>query len=119
MTFVVDCLVFQHYHSGKMEPTATIREPVLRELVQASAVVGATVTGQDKGFSVSVRLGNGERTLATTRGAIRLFASLDTAGSFIRDVGLPRFDVDMTHHDPGRLRKARPDRAEALRQTRT
>ena len=37
----------------------------------------------------------------------------------IRDVGLPRFNVDMTGHEPGRLRKARPDRAEALRQTRT
>ena len=102
-----------------MEPTPTIKEPVLRELVQASAVVGATVTGQEKGFSVSVRFGSGERTLATTRGGIRLFASLDTAGAFIRGVGLPRFDVDMTGHEPGRLRKARPDRAEALRNTRT
>jgi len=101
-----------------MEPT-TINEPVLRELVQAAAVVGATATGQEKGFSVCVHLGKGERTLATTRGVVRVFASLDTLGAFIRDVGLPKFNVDMTGHEPGRLRKARPDRAEALRHTRT
>lgn len=103
----------------KMEQTTTIKEPVLRELVQAAAVTRATVTGQEKGFSLIVHCGNGERTLATTRGAVRLFASLDTAGAFARDVGLPRFDVDMSGHEPGRLRKARPDRAEALRHTRT
>jgi hypothetical protein len=102
-----------------MEPIATIKEPVLRELVQASAVTRATATGQDKGFSVIVRCGNGEKTLATTRGSVRLFASLDTAGAFFRDVGLPQFEVDMSGHEPGRLRKARPDRAEALRHTRT
>lgn len=102
-----------------MELTSTIKEPVLRELIHASTDVAATVTGQEKGFSVSVRFPNGERTLATTRGTIRLFASLDTAGAFIRDIGLPRFDVDMSGHEPGRLRKPRPDRAEALRRTRT
>jgi len=99
--------------------TTTIKEPVLRELVQAEAKVGATVAGQERGFSVLVRLGHGEKVLVTTRGAVRLFASLDTAGAFIRDVGIPRFDVDMSGHEPGRLRKPRPDRAEALRHTRT
>ncbi len=104
-----------------MEPctTATIKEPVLRELVQVNAPVAATVTGQERGFALLVRLGNGEKTLVTTRGSVRLFASLDTAGAFVRDLGIPRFDVDMSSHEPGRLRKARPDRAEALRRTRT
>jgi hypothetical protein len=101
------------------ELAATIREPVLRELIQTSAVSNATVKGQDKGFAICVRFGNGERTLATSRGTVRLFASLDTAGAFIRGMGLPHFDVDMSRHQPGRLRKARPDRAEALRRTRT
>jgi hypothetical protein len=98
---------------------AMIKEPVLRELVQADRSIAATVTGQERGFAVLVRLGTAEKLLATTRGAIRLFASLDTAGAFVRDLGLPHFDVDMTSHEPGRLRKPRPDRAEALRGTRT
>lgn len=66
-----------------------------------------------------VQVGDLTKALATSKGSIRLFASLDTAGAFVRDLGLPRFDVDMTGHQPGRLRKPRPDRAEALRHTRT
>jgi hypothetical protein len=102
-----------------VDSSTSIREPVLRELVQAAAQVNATVMGQEKGFAIVVRLGNMEKTLATSRGSVRLFASLDTAGTFVRDVGIPHFEVDMTKHQPGRLRNARPDRAEALRLTRT
>jgi hypothetical protein len=102
-----------------VDSSTSIREQVLRELVQAAAQVSATVMGQEKGFAVIVRLGNIEKTLATSRNSVRLFASLDTAGTFIRDLGIPQFEVDMTKHQPGRLRKPRPDRAEALRLTRT
>lgn len=104
-----------------METTAiTIKEPVLRELAEASALAGITVAGHENGFAVVARIGDAsERVLANSRGKIRLFASLDTAGAFVRDVGLPRFQVDMNGYEKGRLRKARPDRAEALRGTRT
>lgn len=102
-----------------MELEGNIREPVLRELVLASSVLKATITGQENGFSIVFRLGDAERVLATTRGTLRLFATLDTAAAFIRHIGIDRFEVDMTRHRPGRLRKPRPDRAEALRQTRT
>jgi len=103
-----------------MEVAGIIKEPLLRELVQALTPVGATVTGQEKGFAVVVKIGNNsKKLLATTRGDIRLFASLDTAGQFIKNVGLSKFEVDMNGYEKGRLRKARPDRAEALRRTRT
>jgi hypothetical protein len=98
---------------------AIIKEPVLRELVQASDTIGASVVGKGSGFAVVVKLGTAERTLVTSRGQIRLFASLDTAGSFVRNVGISRFEVDMSRYEPGRLRGARPDRAAALRLTRT
>jgi hypothetical protein len=97
----------------------TIKEPILRELVQASAQVGAVISGEGNGFAVLVRLGEVERSLATSRGKIRLFASLDTVGAFIQGIGISRFEVDMSRHQPGRLRKARPDRAEAMRLSRT
>lgn len=100
--------------------SGTIKEPVLRELKEASALMGARITGQQKGFAVVFKIGaNGEKVLARQRGGTRLFASLNSAGAFICDLGLPRFDVDMSGHVPGRLRKARPDRAEAMRRTRT
>jgi|SRR5579864_1422233 len=104
-----------------METAATIKEPVLRELAEASALAGATVAGHENGFAIVVKIGvTGEKVLANSRGKVRLFATLDTAGAFVRDIGLPRFEVDMNGYEKGRLRKPRPDRAEALRgRTRT
>jgi hypothetical protein len=102
-----------------MEALQTIKEPVLRELIQASEAVSATVSGRERGFAIVVHLGNSDKLLATSRGVLRLFASLDTACSFVKDLGLERFEVDMSGYLPGRLRSARPDRAEALRHSRT
>jgi hypothetical protein len=102
-----------------MKELATIKEPVLRELLKASAEVQAIAVGEQQGFVLQFRFGSVERALATSRGNLRLFASLDTAGAFIKDVGISSFGVDMTHHLPGRLRSPRPDRAAALRGTRT
>lgn len=102
-----------------MNDPTTIKEPVLRGLVLASTDVQAFAIGGHKGFSLKFRFGNSERELETTRGAVRLFASLNTAGAFIKDIGISCFEVDMTRHEPGRLRRPRPDRAAALRGTRT
>jgi len=66
-----------------------------------------------------VRYGSVEKNLVTSRGEVRLFANLNTAVNFLRQQGLTRFQVDATNYEPGRLRKARPDRAAALRNTRT
>jgi hypothetical protein len=98
----------------------SIREPVLRALIEASRdSVSATVSGRDRGFALVLHIGNSDKTLATSKGAVRLFASLDTASAFVKDLGIERFQVDMTDHQPGRLRSARPDRAEAMRLSRT
>lgn len=96
-----------------------IRETVLRELIQASPELSARIVGKDNALMVLVRLASGEKTLVTTRGAIRLFASLNTAAAFLGDMGLVRFEIDISHYRPGRLRGPRPDRAAALRLTRT
>ena len=104
-----------------MDEPPIIREPIVREFIQSGGDVRATVTGQQCGFSLIFRIGNSstEKALATVRGSIRVFASLDTAGAFVRDLGMSSFEVDMSRHQPGRLRRARPDRAEALKHTRT
>ena len=96
-----------------------ITEPILRQFVEASAEMSARIVGTDNAFMVVVRVGSGEKTVVTTRGNVRLFATLDTAAGFVRDLGLSRFEVDISFYKPGRLRNARPDRAEALRNTRT
>ena len=98
---------------------AGIKETVVRELVQASAEVGARIVGKDNALIILIALPSGEKTLVTTRGAIRRFASLNTAAAFLGDMGLLRFEIDISHYRPGRLRAPRPDRAAALRLTRT
>lgn len=102
-----------------MNEIRTIKEPVLRELIQVTGQVSATIAGEQSGFALTFQIGDAEKTLLTARGSVRKFASLDTAGAYVRDLGIPRFAVDMTGHEPGRLRRPRPDRAEALRHTRT
>jgi len=34
---------------------------------------------------------------------------------YLRGIGIPRFDVDVVDYDPERARRARPDRAQALK----
>lgn len=96
-----------------------IKEPLLRELVRSPLDVRAVVRGATNGFLVVAQVGDQEKVLETARGGARVFASLDTAASFVQEIGLPVFEVDMTGYQPGRLRKARPDRSEALKRTRT
>src|SRR3569832_478673 len=98
--------------------SATIKEASFRELVAAGSIASECVVGQNGGYAVTERCGTAESTLASTRGEFRLF-TLDRASTFLRALGLFRFDVDSTDYEPGRLRKPRPDRAEALRKTRT
>lgn len=97
----------------------TIRETTLRELVEANSIRAATVIGQRGGFIVSVRYGMTERLVASTRGDLRVFPNLTTLAIWLRRIGLSRFDVDTSNFEPGRIRAPRPDRAEALRSTRT
>lgn len=102
-----------------MSEQQTIREPILRQLIEIGSVTQAIVVGQEHGFAVQFQAGRSEKVLTTAKGGVRLFASLDTVSSFVRDLGIERFEVDMTKHKPGRLRPPRPDRAAALRHART
>lgn len=100
-----------------MRPTIT--ETTLRELIKAGSVSSAVLVGQRGGFAVGVSFADSDRFLSTTRGEVRLFANLNTAAHFLSRFGLVKFEVDATEYVPCRLRKARPDRAAALRKTRT
>jgi hypothetical protein len=96
-----------------------ITHPTLKELIASGSVRRTVLIGQRGGFGVVVSYGEVERQLCGARGSVRLFASLDTAVPYLKKLGLSKFEVDAATFEPGRLRKARPDRAEALRHTRT
>lgn len=88
----------------------------LRELVAAGAVKSATILGQKGGYAVLASVGMQQRPLGTKFGDVRMFASTDTAVKALRDVGLSLFTVDVTHHEKGRLRAARPDVTQKAKQ---
>ena len=96
----------------------TIKETTLRELWSTGSACSVGAVGQSGGYAIVIRLEAGDRMLANTRGDIRLF-SLEAAAKFLRDLGLLKFEVDMHGFKPGLLRSARPDRAAALRKTRS
>lgn len=97
---------------------STIREPALRELVAAGSDVRLCLVGRMGGFALEVRRESYQRRLVSARGTLRVFG-LDGAISFLRGIGVGQFEVDASSYEPGRIRKARPDRAQALRGTRT
>lgn len=95
-----------------------MKQQTLRDLVASGAVREATVIGMRGGYAIRVRHASVYQLLASSRGDMRLF-TLDAATKLLRELGIPRFTVDATNFEPGRIRKPRPDRAEALRKTRT
>lgn len=99
--------------------TFEIKEASLKELVAANSINGAVVIGQYRGFGISIRCGDNYKTLMTARGIARLFGSLDSAMAFLRRLGISRFEVDSTEYERALLRSPRPDRAKALKQTKT
>lgn len=107
-----------------LDSLESLTESTLRELCSAGAVRDIVVVGmQQGGYGVRIGYGAGgrqiEKVLGTSRGGVRRFASLDTAGAFVRELGNERFGVDMSEYEPGLVRAPRPDRAAALKKTRT
>ncbi|MEO1988863.1 MAG: hypothetical protein ABGX47_19790 [Martelella sp.] len=95
----------------------TIDHSTLSRLVEAGAVSGAHVVGQPGGWSVLVKYGMAERALAAQRSRqVRVFRRMETLVSYLKDIGIQRFDVDAAEYESaGGKTHSRPDRAEALR----
>jgi hypothetical protein len=96
----------------------TIDHSTLAELVEAGALRAAHVVGQPGGWSLRVEYGAAERALAAQRSRqVRVFRRMEALVSYLKDVGIERFDVDAAdYHAEGGKAHSRPDRAKALRQ---
>ncbi|KPH06961.1 hypothetical protein CO657_31845 (plasmid) [Rhizobium acidisoli] len=94
----------------------TIDHATLSRLVDAGAVEAAHVVGKTGGWSVVIRYGKSERSLAAQRSRqVRVFKRMDTLVSYLKDVGISQFDVDAADYVSETT--SRPDRAAALRRT--
>jgi len=96
----------------------TIDHTTLSRLAEAGAVRSARIIGQKGGWGVLVKYGVTERALATQRShQVRIFRKFETLVSYLRGVGIVRFDVDAVNYDVASLKTSRnrPDRAEAMK----
>lgn len=95
----------------------TIDHGTLSRLVEAGAVRGAHIVGQSGGWAVLVKYGMTERPLAAQRSRqVRLFRKFETLVSYLKEIGIVRFDVDAANYDAATATATRrPDRADALK----
>lgn len=95
----------------------TIDHSTLSQLVEAGVVRGAHIVGQSGGWAVQVQYGLVERSLAAQRTRqVRLFRKFETLVSYLKDIGIARFDVDAANYDThSTTATRRPDRADALK----
>lgn len=75
----------------------------------AEGVLRATqVVGQQGGWRVMVNYGRTEQALATQRGKIRIFPTLEKAVDFLADAGITNFDVDASYNPNNSARTKQP-----------
>ncbi|HUB88422.1 MAG TPA: hypothetical protein VMA74_01690 [Dyella sp.] len=86
-----------------------IKLETLRELVAAGTVKSATILGKSGGYAVLTSVGAQQRPLGTKYGTTRMFSTIDTAVRVMRELGVQRFQLDVTNFEEGRLRAPRPD----------
>jgi hypothetical protein len=96
-------------------PEQTIDHATLVKFIDAGTVRAARVIGRAGGWGIVVSCGRTDHALAAQRGKLRLFSKLDTVVTYLKGIGLHRFDVDAIHYDSRHTRRARPDRAAALK----
>lgn len=97
--------------------TDTIDQKTLAGLIEAGAVRSAHVVGQRGGWGVLFRYGMTERPLATQRGNVRTWANFETLATWLRELGIARFEVDAAQYDPTTPRSgAEQSKAERARE---
>lgn len=97
--------------------TDTIDQKTLSGLIEAGAVRSAHVVGQRGGWGVLFKYGMTERPLATQRGNVRTWANFETLATYLRELGIVRFEVDAAQYDPGAPRStAEQSKAERARE---
>jgi hypothetical protein len=90
-----------------------------KQLIDAQAIRSASIVGQAGGWSVILKLGTVERSLAAQRSKnVRVWRSLDRCVAFMRgELGLAKIDqLDASGYDPeGPARTTRADAADRLK----
>ena len=101
--------------------THTIDTAMAKQLVEASAILGASIIGQPGGWSVVLKLGKQEKPLSAQRSdKPRMWRSLDRCVDYLKkELHIARVDLlDATNYSNAALTgKTRADASERLRKT--
>ena len=98
--------------------TETINHTTLSRLAEAGTVRSTHIIGQAGGWGILVKYGMTERTLAAQRShQVRIFRKFETLVSYLKSVGIVRFEVDAVNYDAASLKRTRtrPDSSDAMR----
>lgn len=77
-----------------------VNPDLFKSMVDAGTVRGVSVVAVGKGFNVVIRYGKNERPLATFRGNVRTFKSIQTVLNYLHSIGIGRFEVDVANYHP-------------------
>ena len=99
----------------KPSSTPLLKEAALRELISAGMVGNVLARGISGGFTLEVAIGGGTALLASSKGDIRTFASIETMSVMLKRMGVSTFTVDTTKYEAGRIRAAQPERSKAMK----
>ena len=96
---------------------STIDHATLAHVIEAGALRSAEVVGFPGGWGIVVRYGSSECTLAARRGTVRTFRRFETVVSYLKELGVVRYQVDAAGYDPTPLvgARSRPDAAARMR----
>lgn len=95
--------------------TPLLKEAALRELISAGMVSNVVAKGISGGFVLEVSISGGTALLASSKGDVRTFASIETMSVMLRRMGVTTFKVDTTNYEAGRVRAAQPERSKAMK----
>lgn len=108
----------QHPNKGDNMKKHQINHNALTHLIEADAVTIATVTAIGDTWSLSVKVGDTLKVvMAKNSGKPRVWRKLDTLAKYLKDLGLEKFQTDVSEYDPSRKSLRRPDSANTLKQT--
>lgn len=101
-------------------PISTLDHSALEGMVRSGAVKQVTVEGASSGWQIVAHVrGKAGATLEAKRGHLRSFRTLETATSYLANMGVSRFEVDARGITKGARGAQRPDTAALMQAKQT
>ena len=96
----------------------TINHNALKHLVEAGAISTAIAKAEGDIWTLVIHAGDTKKTvMAKNSGKSRVWRKLDTLAKYLKDIGLKKFEINVSQYDPSQKSLRRPDSANTLKRT--